>query len=86
MVHIHIPSTQEAEAERSQIGGQPGLYSETLSQKKIFFLKRPVVLVLANWTRKKRYDLKQESDFGFCTLVRLNRNLVQITKSLIKST
>jgi hypothetical protein len=27
------PSTQETEAEGSQVGGQPGLYSETLSLK-----------------------------------------------------
>jgi hypothetical protein len=32
------PSTWEAEAGRSQIGGQPGKYMETLSQKKNAFL------------------------------------------------
>jgi hypothetical protein len=32
-VHTSNPSTQEVEAGRWQVGGQPGLHSETLSQK-----------------------------------------------------
>jgi hypothetical protein len=34
MVHACNPSTQEAEAEESQVQGQPGLHRETLSLKK----------------------------------------------------
>jgi hypothetical protein len=34
MAYTRHPSTQGAEAEGSQVRGQPGLYSETLSQKK----------------------------------------------------
>jgi hypothetical protein len=34
MAHSCNPSTQEAEARGSQVGDQPGLHSETLSQKK----------------------------------------------------
>jgi hypothetical protein len=33
MVYTYNPSTQEAEARRLQVPGQPGLHSKTLSQK-----------------------------------------------------
>jgi hypothetical protein len=34
MVHAFNPSTREAEAEGIQVGGQHGIYNETLSKKK----------------------------------------------------
>jgi hypothetical protein len=34
MVHTYNPSIREAEAGRSQVGVQPALHSDTLSQKK----------------------------------------------------
>jgi hypothetical protein len=33
VAHVCNPSTREAEGQENQILGQPGLYSETLSQK-----------------------------------------------------
>jgi hypothetical protein len=35
VVHAYNPSTVKAEAGGSGVGGQPGLYNETLSQRRV---------------------------------------------------
>jgi hypothetical protein len=66
VAHAFNPSTLEAEAGRFLISrpawstGQPGLYRETLSQKKKKKKKKRSILALVmnmSWSNKEIYDL-----------------------------
>jgi hypothetical protein len=65
--HTYNPSIWEAEAKGSQVKGQPGLYSETLSQK-IVVIEKGKVNFTCTYGRRSMINVKRLQN-SICSMV-----------------